>query len=218
MRLSSQQTIERDIAVFQYVNGLQSDDEKTSFEHKLGHDKQLQQEVIDEQSLSYALKSIDHNTYHDRLSIDELLHRIDAIQDKTVSTLQGHDASKKRSFWRYGAAAIIIFSFTIGVITNDLLKPKFTTLSSPNSANEYDFSQLATQHRLIKIIPRDNIESRQLFNLIESYNLETITTAGKQSSILLKSPSRIDIEMLSRMQSDSRIKHFELVLLNETKN
>ena len=206
---TSETSIIKDIAIFDYVAGRQSNGMRENFEKLIEEDPKLMQEVATEKALRKALQGSMDQIDSRPVSIknfDALLERI----ERGDSTLEQSDDADQAaineksddnvvvvSAWRssksFSIAASFVFMAMIGVIGfNQITQPDFVTLSDQAASSEIDFVRMVEQQRVAKLEFSRELASSEINDFLKNYQLSSIQSGAAGASVLVSSEQRID--------------------------
>jgi len=207
----------KDIAVFEYVSGEQSPSARANFEKELIENKDLEVDVYIEEQLRDLVKETQEPSPVAQDNIQSLFDRIDGETEKqtevTPSTVVRPNFSPSRSAIGMGfamAACLLLAVFVSINMNNDLLEPKFQTLSSPTS-DVVDLDVLANEGRLIKFELASSLSNNAIDSLMNRYALERLSLSVDGRIITAKSVNAVDVKMLTTLKSDKLINDVELI-------
>lgn len=202
-----QATIFRDMAVFEYVAGTQSDSAKKDFEQQLSIDQELVEELKFERLLRIMGNDNDDEYSVNMSNFDQLVDNIENNKLPTAQNVQQFPYKRLTGI----AASIVTAAIAISVFTGDMLQPKFETLFSESQTTYTDFSELAAQQRLARIVVTNSTKLEEIKHLLNEYKLESISSNIEQNMLLVTSPNAIDNAMLTKLRSDKRTQDVILV-------
>ena len=203
-----QSTVFRDMAVFEYVAGTQTESAKADFEQQLSMDQGLADELKFERLLRILSKEEKSEYSGSASAFEQLLNKID--ENHAVET-QHNQVEQVSWFTKFNgnmvsiAASVLFATVITTVLLKDLLEPKFVTLTTPPQATYADFSDLVSEHRLAKIVLTSSISTNEIRALLADYQLEPISSTIEQQTLFVKSAKIIDEQTLSKLQNDARI-------------
>jgi len=210
----------RDISVFEYVSGNQSEAAKAQFEKALLNNEELQAEVAFEQQLRSLVKETEPVSPVSSDNINQLFDKIDAeesqVEEKTAEIISFR---KPAAGFAIAASLFLAVFLSVNLSNNDihspdpLLDPSFTTLTASQD-EVIDVNVLATQQRLVKFTLTAPLSSDALTALMDKYQLQGLSQSINESIIVAKTPTAVDEKKLSLLKSDSQIKEVELIKFN----
>lgn len=220
-------SIIKDIAVFDYVRGQQSEGARMNFGKLLEMDAGLLEEVQNEERLRDSLVKIGSKSDSTPVlmqNFDALLTRIErddkCVEDAEIrpefngTGLVASDVVKQSWRWKtqFNIAASLIFFAMVGFIgLNQTLQPNFVTLSNTKASTDIDFTGLVDQRSLAKLELSDGLASTDVSALLSFYQLSSLQSGALGQTLLVSSREPIDEEQLSIWRADIRIKAVELV-------
>jgi len=215
----------RDISVFEYVAGNQSEAAKAQFEKALEGNEELQAEVALEKQLRSMVKETEPSSPVSSGNINQLFDMIDADTENTEQADIEKNTAQVIAFRKPAAGFAIAASLFLAVFlsvnlsnnevnnTDHLLDPNFNVLTAPQD-DVIDVNTLATEHRLIKFMLAEPLSKNALAALMEKHQLQRLSQSLNESIIIAKTPSAVNEEKLSELKSDQKIKEVELVKFN----
>ena len=154
-------------------------------------------------------------------NINSLLDRIDAesVNESEVYDLPSAKSSVSFSRSAMGAgfamAACLLLAVFVSInINNDLLDPKFQTLSSSTTDGSIDLTALASEGRLIKFELASPLSNESIDSLMIKYELQRLSASVDGRTITVKAIRAANEKMLSTLKSDELIRDVELVKFN----
>jgi len=224
----SETSIIKDIAVFDYVAGQQSDDVRKNFENLLEQDEGLLQEVAIEEQLRSTLEQdvgVKSSEPVPMSNFDALLERIDNQSSELVDTVSTDTSSAGYSSsansvvvgpWAWQKQFNIAASFAvlamIGFIGfNQTTEPNFITLSNQSASAEIDFNALVDDQKLVKLELAAGLAPSDIDELLKGYQLRSIQSGTLGQVILVSASQSVDAEQIADWIADTRINNAALV-------
>jgi len=227
---TSQTSILKDTAVFDYVAGEQSDGARKNFEKLLKQDGGLAQEVEIEKLLRSSLEGI-NGADAEPISMnnfDALLERIESVDNELGSTdaevLSNNAGSRSDEQsnvivaqpWRWQRQFNIAASFAviamIGIIGfNQTTQPDFVTLSDKTASVEVDFAGLVDQRRLVRLELSNGLAASEIDELLEGFQLKAIQSGTTGQVVLASANQSVGEQKITDLVTDKRIINAELV-------
>jgi len=211
----------KDIGVFEYVSGEQASLTKASFEKSLRENKDLQNDVNVEKQLRNLVAQSQHPSPVASGNINSLLDRIDAEAKNESDVHHLHSIKSSRPFSRstvgvgFAMAACLLLAVFVSInINNDLLDPKFQTLSSSTPGEPVDLNILASEGRLIKFELASPLSNDSIDSLMIKYDLQRLSLSVDGRTITVKAIKEADEKVLSTLKSDKLITDVELIKFN----
>ena len=215
----------RDIAVFEYVAGTQSELTKAQFELALEDNLELQAEVESEQAFRSLIESAQTTSEHNPNNIDALFEQIDAEEGSNQTSNASHKSAsvipfnKSAQCFAVAASLFLAIFLTINLDTNQasnadpLLEPNFMLLTAA-TGESIDINKLADEQRLIKFTLADSLSSAELDSLLKKHGLERLSQSLNENIIIAHAGSVVDSDALLSLTKDRLIKDAELVKFN----
>lgn len=210
----------KDIAVFEYVSGEQSPAAKANFEKTLSDNQGLQNEVNIEKELRNLVKQSQEPSVVASDNINSLFDRIDAEPVDDISSVNNTSnvtplVSFSRPMAGLAMAACLLVAVFISInVNNDLLEPKFQTLSSPTLGDAIDLNALANEGRLIKFELASPLSQDSIDSLMSKYELQNLSQSVNERIITVKTENAVNEKTLLTLKLDKRIKDVELIKFN----
>jgi len=215
----------RDISVFEYVSGNQSDAAKAQFEKALEGNEELQAEVELEKQLSSLVKQTEQPSPVASNNINQLFDKIDAdiagneTPDMAESSARVIPFKKPAAGFAIAASLFLAVFLSVNLTNNDvnntdqLLEPSFNVLTTPQD-DIVDVNILANEQRLVKFMLAEPLSKSALTALMEKHQLQSLNQSLNESIIIAKTPTAVDEKKLSLLKSDAQIKEVELIKFN----
>lgn len=214
----------RELAIFDYVAGNQTDSAKRNFEIMLEQDATLRDAVEAERRLRAGMLKAGESTPVSMSNFDLLLKKIDAEQqstDNNVTALESNvtkigDRSRTKYIGRTFAvaASMAVFAIIFSTVYQPLSEPKFETLSDTLASDVINFSQLAEQSRLAKMTLDQNLSGQQIDELLRGYGLSSFEGGAEQHQRYVVAESAITNSELSLWRSDAGVLEVELFVVS----
>lgn len=211
----------RETAVFDYVAGHQSDDNRRNFERMMTDDKALQRAVEAEQRLRDELLADEKKTAHKSAinhdNIDRLFARLDSAEKSLSATQTGSPTRRfNQRRWLGVAASIALVAVVLTMLpTNqpdNRATDEFTLLSDNEGKPEIDFNTLVLQHKIAQVwIPAD-LPAEQITQLFERHNLKVISRAG--AAWVVTSQAALSKEKIAALEASKVIEKVSLIDFN----
>ncbi len=222
----------REIAIFDYVAGNQSESVKRNFENMMRQDPTLREAVDAERVLRANMQKAGELEPVSMSNFDVLLSSIEAEEERPTNEssvgvisselirqehLEKGESSNKVSFSRYYsiAASIAMFAVVFAGFYLNSSQPKFETLSSNTASEKINFAQLAEQTRLAKITLSDGLSQQEIDDVLRAYNLSSFEAGAQQNQRYVISESAISVSELTRWREDSRVQQVELFVTSD---
>jgi len=204
---TSQTSILKDTAVFDYVAGEQSDGARKNFEKLLKQDSGLAQEVEIEKLLRSSLEGINGA---DAESISEVLsNNAGSRSDEQSNVIVAQPWRWQRQFNIAASFAVIAMIGIIGF--NQVTQPNFVTLSDKKASVEVDFAGLVDQRRLVRLELSNGLAVSEIDELLEGFQLKAIQSGTTGQVVLASANQSVGEQKITDLVTDKRIINAELV-------
>jgi len=202
----------QDIGVFEYVSGEQSTVAKANFEEALSENQGLRHDVMLEKQLRSLVQPTQKPSPIAQDNINSLLDRIDAetVNESSINSLESVKPAVSLSRSKVGmgfaiAACLLLAVFVSININNDLLDPKFQTLSSSTPNSAIDLNALANERRLIKFELAEPLSNESIDSLMIKYELQRLSLSVDGRTITAQANKAVD----EKVQLDVNMNHKE---------
>jgi len=215
----------KDISVFEYVAGNQSEAAKAQFEKALEGNDELQAEVKLERQLRSLIQSSEQPSPVSSDNINRLFDKLDAeVETSTPKEMQENTAqviafNKPAAGFAIAASLFLAIFLSVNLSNNDvnnpdhLLDPNFTTLTT-SQEDAVDVNVLASEQRLVKFVLAQPLSNDALTALMDTHQLQSLSQSINESIIIAKTSNAIDDKKIATLKNDTRIKEVELVKFN----
>jgi len=201
---TSQTSILKDTAVFDYVAGEQSDGARKNFEKLLKQDSGLAQEVEIEKLLRSSLEGINGADAESisRNNFDALLERIESVDNELGST--DAEVLSNNAGSRSDEQSNVI-------VAQPWTQPNFVTLSDKTASVEVDFAGLVDQRRLVRLELSNGLAVSEIDELLEGFQLKAIQSGTTGQVVLASANQSVGEQKITDLVTDKRIINAELV-------
>ena len=211
----------KDIGVFEYVSGEQSAETQANFEKMLSDSDSLQNDVATEKQLRNLLEQSQESKPVEADNINSLLDRIDAQATNKLDVNTSNSETSVISFSRptvekgLALAACLLLAIFVSInMNNQLLEPKFQTLSSSTTDGSFDLNTLASEGRLLKFELASSASSDSINSIMVKYELQLLSLSLDGRILTVKSINTIDTKQLSLLESEQLVRSVELIKFN----
>ena len=211
----------KDIGVFEYVSGEQSAETQANFEKMLSDSDSLQNDVATEKQLRILLEQSQESKPVEADNINSLLDRIDAQATNKLDVNTSNSETSVISFSRptvekgLALAACLLLAIFVSInMNNQLLEPKFQTLSSSTTDGSFDLNTLASEGRLLKFELASSASSDSINSIMVKYELQLLSLSLDGRILTVKSINTIDTKQLSLLESEQLVRSVELIKFN----
>lgn len=218
----------REIAIFDYVAGNQSESAKRNFEEKLERDPSLKQATEEEAKLRLNMREAGKEKPVSMSNFDALLETIDKQERQAGSTHHESETNEvenvtplfkasKPSYWRHYASAASVAVIALVVSNFFIYSPKdqFIALSDTPASQQINFTLLASQNRLAKLTLKAQISEQQVSDLLTNFELTSFESGAAKNQRFVTAEKAISKNDLERLRSDSRVENVELFVLSD---
>jgi len=222
----------RDMAIFDYVAGNQSESAKRNFEDMMQQDHTLREAVEAERSLRASMQKAGELEPVSMSNFDALLSTIEkqekqhknesnvrviSREPKTQERAEKGEAWNKLSISRYyaTAASVAVLALVFSGFYLNSSAPKFETLSSKTASEEINFAQLVEQTRLAKMTLVDGLSQQDIGDVLRDYDLGSFEAGAGPNQRYVISESAISYRELARWREDSRVRQVELFVTKD---
>ena len=217
--------IPKDISIFEYVAGHQSEGAKAQFEKALDNNHELREEVALEEQFRSLVKQSEPSSPISSDNIHGLFDKIDADSESINNTEKNDNNANVILFKKPAAGFAIAASLFVAIFlsvnvsnnnsqnTDDMLNPNFNVLTSIQNES-IDVNSLAEQQRLIKFVLADSLSTDELQTLMNEHQLQLLSQSLDKSVITAKASVLVDEKKLATLIKDLRIEEVELIKFN----
>ncbi len=213
----------REIAIFDYVAGNQSESVMRNFEKMLEQDASLREAVDQEARLRRAMHEAGKNEPVSMSNFQALLNVIDENEMQTAGGGKSdrQSATAKSSISRYissyyaSVASVAACAALFGTFYFNFATPDFETLSDIPASEQIDFTELAGQMRLAKMTFSNDMSQDQIDELLLTYSLTSFEAGAPSEQRYVVAEVSISENELTRLRNDARILSVELFTPHE---
>jgi len=222
----------REMAIFDYVAGNQSETAKQNFEKMMQQDQSLREAVDAEKKLRANMQEAGELEPVSMSNFDDLLSTIEAQEEPQRDDTRGTrpvgelnkpvltevvSAANKTSFSRYyaTAASVAVFAMLFAGFYLTSSEPKFETLSDTTASEKINFATLSEQSRLAKMTLTEGLSREEISDVLRLYNLSSFEAGATTNQRYVVSESAISNSELARWLDDSRVQQVELFVTND---
>lgn len=206
----------KDTAIYRYVAGELSGSELISFEEQLKLDDQLRQDVEVEKHLREELNNIASSEKKSKPSFDALLEKIEQQEAPLTKNKGNIVAFPSAKILQFAMAACLVVVVGVGYFF-DLTEPKFNVLSDNKISANVDFSTLAHEGRIAKLVFSTQLTESEVDQLLEQYQLHIFKTNIAPSHVYAFMDKAISESDISTLKSDKRVQAVEIFLVGNEK-
>lgn len=222
----------KEISIFEYVSGNQSEAAKRNFEQMMKQDPSLEEAVQAEQRLRLEMKKAGQLKPVSMDNFEDLLATINTqensqivplqeqtmtatadnsnIEDNTVHHINsGSFAKPYAKYYAMAASVAFIGLFFAGFIFSNS-PAEFETLSDTQATDKINFAQLTESGRLAKLTFEQNISQQQIDGVLREYSLTSFESGSNLDESYVIAESSISQNDLALWRSDARIASVEL--------